>query len=187
MISQRLLIGLGLSVLAVSGRAADRTLAIDPAQSRVDVVVKASVDSFTGKLARFDPQIAVGGDGRVSAARLAFNFRDVETGKAGRDKAMHKWQETDKFPDALFVLTSLEAAGAPAAGLLAIGRLTLHGVARELRFPVSVFREAETYAIDGDATIDTREYGLPVIRMLALLKVDPLVHVKFHLQGRLPR
>jgi hypothetical protein len=33
--------------------------------------------------------------------------------------------------------------------------------------------------------IDTREHGLPVIRLLGLLKVDPLVTVRFHLQASL--
>lgn len=188
MIFKRFLMVLGLAALGVwSGRAAERMLTLDAAQSRVDVVVKASMDSFTGRLAKYEPQIAVGDDGRVSTVRLAFHFRDVLTGKDGRDKAMHKWQETDKFPDGVFVLSSLEAAPAPAAGLVAVGRLTLHGVARDVRFPVAVVREGETYAIDGDATVDTREFGLPVIRLLGLLKVDPLVHVKFHLQGRVAR
>lgn len=187
MVTQRVLFWWAVAVGILPAAAAERPLVIDAAQSRVEVVVKASVDSFTGKLAKFEPTVAVADDGRVCAARLAFHFRDVLTGKDGRDKAMHKWQDTEKFPDGLFVLTSLEPASAPGNGLVAIGRFTFHGVARDLRFPVTVGREAEIYAIDGIATIDTREYGLPVIRMLALLKVDPLVQVKFHLQGRVAR
>jgi hypothetical protein len=31
--------------------------------------------------------------------------------------------------------------------------------------------------------VDTRDYGLPIIRVFGLLKVDPLVHVQFHLEG----
>lgn len=178
---------LGLLALAAPGYGGERQLVIEPAQTHVDVVVHATVDSFTGKLAKFDSAVAVGDDGRVLSARVAFNFRDVFTGKEGRDKAMHKWQDTDKFPDGVFVLTSLDSASTPDQGQIAIGRLTLHGVARELRFPVTVVRAGETYAIAGDATVDTREFGLPIIRMMAVLKVDPLVHVKFHLQGRCPR
>lgn len=178
---------LALGALLVPARAAERPLVIDFAQSRVEVVVRASVDSFTGKLVQFNPSIAVGDDGRVASARFTFRFRDVQTGKDGRDKAMHKWQGTDRFPDGEFVLTALDPAMAPDTGLVAIGRLTWHGVTRDLRFPAAVIRDGETCAIDGDATIDTREFGLPIIRMLGLLKVDPLVHVKFHLQGRAGR
>ncbi len=184
MSSHRFLWLIAWAGFAVAVPAAEQPLVIDLAASRVDVAVRASVDSFTGRLERFAPAVAVGDDGRVVSARLAFQFRDVVTGKAGRDQAMHKWQATEKFPDGLFVLTSLEPAPAPGAGLVAIGRLTLHGMTRDLRFPISVLREGGRHVIDGDATIDTREFGLPVIRMLALLKVDPLVHVRFHLEGR---
>jgi iron complex transport system substrate-binding protein len=38
----------------------------------------------------------------------------------------------------------------------------------------------------GDASLDTREFGLPVIRLFGLLKVDPVVRVRFHLQGTAP-
>ncbi len=96
---------------------------------------------------------------------------------------MHEWQQTEKYPDASFVLTNLRLEGG--AGATAFGRLTLHGVTRDLSFPVKVSREGTTYAIDGDAPVDTREFGLPVIRMMGLLKVDPVVHVKFHLQGKI--
>jgi polyisoprenoid-binding protein YceI len=164
-------------------RAAERPLAIDSTQSRIDIVVRATMGSFTGKLASFNAAVGVAEDGRVVSARLPFRFLDIATGKDDRDKAMHKWQETEKFPDGVFELTSLEPATAPESGFVAVGRLTFHGVTRDLRFPASVIRDAGNYAIDGDATIDTREFGLPIIRMMGLLKVDPLVHVRFHLQG----
>lgn len=172
-------------LLATAGAtaAAERPLAIDFSQSRVEIAVKATVDSFTGKLARYEPAVLVDESGRISSARLSFHFRDVATGKAGRDEAMHKWQKTDSFPDGEFQLSSLEPAAN--GGFTAFGRLTFHGVTREVRFPVSIRRDGPVYAVDGDATIDTREHGLPIVRMMGVLKVDPLVHVRFHLQGSL--
>ena len=115
------------------------------------------------------------------AARISFHFRDVETGKDGRDKSMHSWQQTETFPDGEFVLSSLESGEGGA--YTAFGRLTFHGVSRDLRFPVLITRDGNRYAIDGDAPVDTREFGLPIIRMFKVLKVDPLVHVRFHLLG----
>ncbi len=164
--------------------AGERPLAMDRAQSKLEVAVHASMDSFTGQLERFESVVTVGDDGRVVAARIAFRFRDLHTGKDKRDAAMHQWQHTDEFPDGGFVLTSLEPAPAPEGGFVAVGRLTLHGVVRDVRFPVSVLREAERYVIDGEAALDTRTFGLPVIRMLAVLKVDPVVKVRFHLVGK---
>lgn len=175
---------LALSFGAVGVDAGERPLVVDSAQSHVDVAVHASVDSFIGKLTQFEPKVVVDDNGRVVSARVGFHFRDVVTGKGSRDTAMHKWQHTDEFPDGTFVLASLEPAAAPEKGFVAVGRLTFHGVVRDLRFPVSVLRENGRYIIDGEATLDTREFGLPVIRMLAVLKVDPLVKVRFHLVGK---
>lgn len=165
---------------ALPGQAAQ--LACDPAQSRVEIIVKATVDSFTGHLARFDPEVTLGPDGHVTAARFRFHFSDVQTGKDKRDKAMHEWQQTDRFPDGEFQLDSLTPQ--VEAAWLARGRLTFHGRAQTLEFPVTVVTQGEVCAIDGEAVVDTREFDLPVIRLLGLLKVDPLVHVRFHLQGR---
>lgn len=174
---------LAVATSAAAAPSAERPLAIDFTHSHVEVAVKATVDSFTGKLTRFEPAVRVDENGRVASARLSFHFRDVETGKPGRNEAMHKWQKTDSFPDGDFQLSSLEPAAN--GGFTAFGRLTFHGVTREIRFPVSITREGPVYAIDGDAVVDTREYNLPIIRMLGVLKVDPLVHVRFHLQGSL--
>ncbi len=172
-----------LAAAAAPARAADRTLTIDFGQSRVEVAVKATVDSFTGKLSRFEPAILVDDRGQITSARFAFHFRDITTGKDSRDKAMHKWQQTDTHPDGVFVLSALETL--PGGGRSAFGRLTFHGITRNIRFPVSITRDGPVYGIDGDATIDTREYGLPIVRMMGVLKVDPMVHVRFHLQGSL--
>jgi polyisoprenoid-binding protein YceI len=177
---------LGSCLLAAwsPGIAATRALQIDPAQSRVDIAVQATVDSFTGHLQHCDPVITLGDDGAIVSARVPFRFRDVSTGKPKRDDAMHEWQQTDRFPDGEFDLTSLTPV--QPGRFTAHGQLLFHGVKHELTFPVAVTTDHALYAIDGEAVLDTREFGLPIIRMFALLKVDPLVKVSFHLQGRLP-
>lgn len=162
--------------------AAERPLAVDPVRSRVEVVVKATVDSFVGKLEAYD--LAIGIDtasGDVIRAEFSFHFKDVKTGKADRDAAMNAWQETPAHPDGGFTLATLERDGAGA--LRARGTLTLHGYAKEIVFPVSITHARGDYVIDGDATLDTRDYGLPIVRKFMVLKVDPKVHVRFHLQG----
>jgi polyisoprenoid-binding protein YceI len=168
-------------LLATGGFAAERRLVLDPAQSRVEVAVKATVDSFTARLPAYVTEIDVGEGGRISAARFAFQFRDLLTGKPKRDAAMHEWQDTDRHPAGEFRLAGLEVGADGRAE--ARGRLTLHGVTRDVAFPVTILREDNRYAIDGDVPIDVREHGLPVIRLLGLLKVDPVVRVRFHLQG----
>lgn len=160
--------------------AAPTPLSIDPAQSRVEVIVKATVDSFTGTLDAYKADITVDA-GRVTAATISFRFADVHTGKPARDEAMHEWQDTPKHPDGVFTLKTIETAAD--GRLTARGALVLHGVSREIAFPISVTTDHRLYAIDGEAPLDTREFGLPIIRKFGLLKVNPLVKVRFHLQG----
>ena len=179
------LTGVFLLVAAVvSAAATGRTLDIDPSLSRVDIVVQATVDSFTGHLQHLAPRITLDDTGAIASVLVPFHFRDVATGKAKRDAAMLEWQQTDKFPDGEFVLSSLIPLRP--GRFTAQGRLTFHGLTRDLNFPVAVTTDHALYAIDGDAIIDTREFGLPIVRVFGLLKVDPLVKVSFHLQGRAP-
>ncbi|HEY8991008.1 MAG TPA: YceI family protein [Luteolibacter sp.] len=167
-------------LLPVFAAAVPVPLIVDPAQSRVEIVVKATVDSFTGTLDAYKADISVDA-GRVVAGTFGFRFDQVHTGKDGRDAAMHEWQETPKHPDGLFTLTSIETAAD--GHLTAKGSLAFHGVTKDMAFPVSVTTDRKLYSIDGEASLDTREFGLPIIRKFALLKVDPIVKVRFHLQG----
>ena len=178
-----IILGLMTAVLAPAA-STTRSLQIDPAQSRIDIIVQAPMDSFTGHLKKCEPIITLGDDGAIASVRVPFHFRDIDTGKAKRDTAMHEWQQTDKFPDGEFVLASL-TPGQPGR-FTAHGELTFHGVKHELTFPVAVTTDHALYAIDGEAVLDTRDFGLPIIKVFALLKVDPLVKVSFHLQGQAP-
>jgi polyisoprenoid-binding protein YceI len=162
--------------------AAERPLDLDPAHSTVEVAVRASLHSFTARLTTFETVLVADDTGRIRHGRVAFHFRDLLTGRADRDRRMHAWQETPAHPDGAFELVALEPA-APGS-FVAVGRLTLHGVTRDLRFPVAISHDGPLCAIDGDAPVDTREFGLPIIAMFGVLKVDPVVHVRFHLQAR---
>jgi polyisoprenoid-binding protein YceI len=171
----------GFAVLG-SGRAAEQTLAVDKAHSRVEVVVKATVDSFVAKLSDYDVSVTVDPDqGRVCGATFAFRFADLFTGKADRDREMLSWEDAAHFPTGTFTLSALEPA--PTGGYTARGLLRLHGVEKAVEFPVAVATDHRLYSIDGGLTLDTRDFGLEVIRKLLVLKVDPAVQVRFHLQG----
>ena len=168
---------------ALPAFATERTLVVDQAHSRVEIGVKATVDSFVGSLDRYDACIRVDDAGVITHARFAFRFSDVITGKAKRDVKMHEWQDTAHHPEGEFVLRSLERA--PDGRWLGHGLLRFHDVERPLDVPIVVTSDGSRLAIDGEAIVDTRDFALPVIRLLGLLKVDPQVAVRFHLQGSL--
>lgn len=163
-------------------QAAPVTLSVDKLASRVNVDVKATVDSFVGKLNDYKAEIAVDSEtGAVLSCNFTFRVVDIKTGKDKRDKAMNEWQKSDKFADASFVMESI----APAAGNVQTvkGTCTFHGVSKPLSFPLTVTRKGTSYQFDGEAIIDTQEHDLPIIRMMAVLKVDPKVKVAFHVEA----
>lgn len=179
-------ITLGVLLLSTSlfASAAGRTVDLDKAHSQVDVAVKATVDSFTAHLTAFDAAIVVDETSpRPLSAEFRFQFANLKTGKEGRDTEMLHWEDTTKYPVGVFTLKTIS----PLEGsrYTAQGTLQFHGVLREISFPVSIKSDAERWSIDGDAPLDTREYGLPVIRKFAVMKVAPVVGVHFHLQGTL--
>jgi polyisoprenoid-binding protein YceI len=162
-------------------RAAER-LVINHHESRIEIEVSATIGSFVGHLADYDAQIDFDPmSGVVKSAELTFQFADVKTGEDKRDRHMHDWQETEKFPDARFEMTTLtpQAEG----GFLAEGSLLWHGKTQPLSFPVHILTEGRALAIDGTAVINTEQFGLPIIRKFLALKVNPAVSIHFHLQG----
>jgi polyisoprenoid-binding protein YceI len=176
----------GLLWMVLSGPrvlfAAEREITVDPAGSRVEVVVKATVDSFVAKLSSYQAQISLDATGaRVDAATFRFQFADIKTGKPDRDEQMNTWQETAKFPEVVCKVSSVTAAAD--GRYLASGRLLFHGVERDFSFPVTITSDQSLFSVDGEMSVDTRDFGLPIIRKFMMLKVDPIVVVKFHLQG----
>lgn len=152
----------------------------------MDVDVKVTVDSFVGSLSNYDAVIAYDpAKSLVTATKLSFNFNDVKTGKEKRDKKMHVWQETEKFPDGVFTLEKIEAAG-DGKSFNVSGNLFFHGMNLPLSFPLTVQRKLTTLTFAGEAVVDTEAYGLPILKMMGMIKVDPKVKIRFELVGSLP-
>lgn len=176
-----LLILTGLGIAACSHAAEAELLVVDRDLSRIDIDVQATIGSFTGNLADYDAEIRYHPDSsEVRSAQIRFRFADVTTGEEKRDHHMHVWQETETFPHGRFVLGQLKPPDANGQ-VMAVGELTLHGQTRKIEFPVSILMENRTVVIDGEAVIDTQNYGLPIIRKFLALKVNPLVTIRFHL------
>jgi polyisoprenoid-binding protein YceI len=169
-----------LVLLPLAAFSAEKTLKIDHGRSFVDVDVKVTVDSFTGHLDAYDAQMRLDDNGKVKTAIFTFKFADLRTGKAERDAAMIEWLGGGT-PDGRFELGTL--ALTPDGQGQASGRLTFHGVAERVEFPVNVTQADGDYTITGETTIDYRRWGLKVIRKGFVFKVDPDVKVRFKFVG----
>lgn len=169
-----LLLCLPLSLAAATALKVDRT------RSFVDVDVRMTVGSFTGRLEAYDAQVTFDPPGKIKAATFAFRFADLKTGDAKRDADMIRWLGGGD-PAGHFQLGAL--ALTPDGQGHASGRLTLHGRAELVELPVNVTQLDGDWTIAGSASLRYTDWGLKVIRKLGVLKVDPEVKVRFKLIG----
>ncbi len=168
-----------LVLLPLAAHAAG-TLKIDRTRSFVDVDVKATVDSFTGRLENYEAAIGLDDRGRIKTVGFTFKFADLKTGKGDRDLEMLEWLGGTE-PGGRFEMGAL--ALAPDGQGHATGRFTMHGNAQLIEFPVNITQSDGAFTITGSATLRYTDWGLKVIRMFGLLKVDPEVKVRFKLIG----
>ena len=158
------------------------TFAVDKAKSSVFIDVKATGDSFTGKLSSYTATIK-GDKGSMKPSKVTFDwsFANLKTGKEKRDKKMISWLENQSKGS--FVLDSFTKR--TDGRTWAKGKMTIHGVTQTLEFPAKVIAKGNRMSIRGSAVIDTRKFKLPIIKMVGLFKVNPLVSVRFTLRGTL--
>jgi polyisoprenoid-binding protein YceI len=163
--------------------AAERTLKLDRSKSYVDVDVKATLDSFTGHLDRYELAVPLDANGKIKDALLKFKFTDLRTGKPDRDAEMIKWLGGGE-PEGSFDLGLL--ALAPDGQGQASGKLAFHGETQFIEFPVLVKVQNGVYTVTGKTTIDYRNWGLKKFRKFGLATVDPEVTIRFQFVGALP-
>jgi len=170
-----------LLLLPLALAAADRTLKVDRARSYVDVDVSATMDSFTAHLDVYDLRATVDEKDRFKDGSFSFRFADLKTGKPDRDAGMIEWlgggEPVGRFELGIIALT-------PSGQGQISGNLTFHGHTAIVELPVNVTRTGEAYVVTGEVTLDYRNWGLKIYRKFAVLKVDPLVKVRFKFTGQ---
>ena len=179
------LLAAAILALPLATRANDALFVMDRAESHVDIAVKSTLDSFVAHLEHFDVAITLDPEnGRIESTAFHADLSAVKTGSVDRDHNMSVWLRTNEFPQVVFELSAVDRG--PNGALTARGRIQLHGHQHDVRFPVTAKVSRRLTTIDGTAILDTRDFGLPIIRFW-VLTVDPVVHVHFHLQGSLTR
>ena len=170
---------LAAAMMAMDRAAGASGLAIDPAKSKIEVAVSCSVDSFVGRLEKYQALVECEPAAALPLrATVDFDFADLKTGSKGRDAAMLKWLQYETNRTAAFQLTGWHQSGSTN---VADGSLKIHGVTNFVHMPVVVGRTGENWDISGRAVINYRDFKLPHIRKALLLTVDPVLVVNFHL------
>jgi polyisoprenoid-binding protein YceI len=113
-----------------------------------------------GSFGRFTTVLAYDeNDLAASTLEVTVQITSLATQDKDRDDALAGAELLDagKFPTAQFKAGSLAKRG---SGLEALGKLTLHGVTRELRLPLTIRRTASGVEISGETTIRRLDYGV---------------------------
>jgi polyisoprenoid-binding protein YceI len=143
---------------------------------------RATLGDFTG--ATDSVRGAMTGAGADLAAVRGWVEVPVATlgsGNGKRDRDMRKSMETDRYPTMRFELTGVRvdsARGTTTWAALA-GRLTIHGVTREVRLPAQVSGSGAEYRVMSDFTLNVKDYGVGGLsKMLGLLKMNERIVVR---------
>ena len=170
----------GLAAVVVNANAAP--LVINPEQSKVEVAVSCTIDSFVAHLNKYQATVDCDPTNALPAkAEVTFNFTDLKTGNTDRDAAMIKWLDNGTNPAATFHLTGWNQSG---TNSIALGQLTIHGVTVSVQMPAVVKHDADSWDISGQTIIDYQDFKLTKIRKALFLVVDPKLTIKFHLVGK---
>jgi polyisoprenoid-binding protein YceI len=158
------------------------TLEVDKSRSKIQVDAKATGHDFTGTLTDYKVE-ATGDTAKLKPQSLAltWNFSDLQTADNGRDAEMLKWLGGGAPKGSFkFVKFWTDKSGDKAAGVL-----TIHGVAKTVYFPFTVKKDGEWVTASGNLEIDYKDFGLPIVRAMLVMTVDPKLTLDFQLTGKI--
>jgi polyisoprenoid-binding protein YceI len=187
MVNKLALIGTLVLAIAVPASAAERTLTIDPAASKVAFVlgatghdVEGSFRVESGSLTFDDATGAMTGEIRVDA-------KSAKTGSGSRDKTMHgDVLESVKFPLFSFKAQRLEGhvAEAGTSSVKLHGVLSMHGAEHPFVMPASVEVNGARVSAKANFAVPFVEWGLHDPSLL-FLRVEKSVAVTVTAAGTL--
>jgi len=118
----------------------------------------------------------IGGAGPADARGwIEVRWADIDTQNGTRNRHMLKTVDADQFPVIRFDVTAPRAEADSVSGTLA-----LHGVTRQVVWPVTVRFGADTVSVASDFPVDMRDYGIkpPVKFLIARMGPVVTVHVR---------
>ena len=163
---QFFLAGVASLLVAVAAPGADR-YQIDPAHTQIGFSVRHLVISnVQGKFKEFSGTILYDGqDITKSSVSVTIKAASIDTGVEPRDVDLRSanFFDATKFPEVTFQSTRIEKRG---EGYVALGTLTMHGVAKEVALPFSITGPIkdpggkQRLGVEASLTISRQDWGL---------------------------
>ena len=175
------------ALAAVSARAGQYVLALDPQASKVSFALKATGHVVEGDFDLENGRIAFDPATGAASGEIAIDLTTARTGNKSRDKTMHEEVlETEKYPRAVFRAEKVRGTVPDSgAGQVTLdGTLSFHGADHKMSLPTKIDVQNGRVQADTQFEIPYVEWGLqdPSIVMLRVAKV---VSVKVRAVGTL--
>jgi polyisoprenoid-binding protein YceI len=136
---------------------------------------RATVADFQGRATVATGEL-LGGAGPADARGwIEVRWRDIDTKNGTRNRHMLKTVDEEHFPVIRF-----DVVGALPEADSVTGTLTLHGVTKQVAWPVAVRIGTDTITVAADFPVDMRDYGIkpPVRFVIARMGAVVNVHVR---------
>jgi polyisoprenoid-binding protein YceI len=178
------LIGIGIwQSVAMAGGDAPMLFRLEPAESRVWFDADARLHGFRGETQQItgDFVLRPGSPPQLTDASVTIDAASLDTGNSERDADMRQdFLEVGRFPRIEFrvveVLTPRPTAHEAGWDLVLHGKLTVHGVTRDVKVPTTVSLATERATARGRIHLDMRDFNIRVPRLLLIpMKSEVLV------------
>lgn len=180
------LAALALALLAWAGPAATDPLRfrIQPEASEITFRATSRLMNAEGHFARLSGDVVVD-PAVITGARitLTIDVASLDTGIEMRDRHLRSadFFDVERFPTIAFQSVRVESAGRRAT---VVGRLTLHGVTREIAVPVDVQATNTALVASGEIIVNRGEYAMNYNSFLNPIGNE--VRVGFTFRARVP-
>jgi polyisoprenoid-binding protein YceI len=173
--------------LAAPARAAEQILRLNPAATRVEFALDATLHTAEGTLPMREGEIRVDLESGTASGRLVFDATRAATGNDGRDRKMHEEVlETVRYPEIIYTVTGAKAdLDATGAGTVTLeGAVAIHGSQHPCTVTGRVRREGDRVVAEGNLTIPYVAWGMKDPSVF-VLRVAKEVAVRFTAVGML--
>jgi polyisoprenoid-binding protein YceI len=169
------------TLLGVMNLVSAATLEVDKAKSSIQVAAKATGHEFTGTLK--DYTVTASGDEatlKPTALDLSWSFKNLDTADAKRDAEMMKWLGGGDPKGSYKFVKVWSKNGVDYAE----GVLKINGAVKTVQIPIVVKKSGDVVTTTGKLVIDYKDFGLPLIRAMLVMTVDPELTISFSVVGK---
>jgi polyisoprenoid-binding protein YceI len=155
-------IGAVLLVAAIASTAAaePRLYVLDPARSQIRFHAVSRFMDADGSFKQLAGELRLEGDRpETVVGRVVVQVASIDTGNRMRDNHLRSeyFFDAGRYPEAVFVASG---ARRDAGRVVVTGELTIRGVTRPLAVPVTVTAGAGSIRVQGQLTVNRREFGV---------------------------